>query len=304
MLSSGAFEQTARTGTALMRITAFRRQASLHCSSTTRGTAFLNHSSSFRALTTIMGDSQRPNKEDSSVPISAKLPPLLEGKQRLYLCRHGETDWNAAGKIQGGGYDLELNENGLIQAKIVADELSSIPLTVVASSHLRRAHQTADCIHCHHDGAKRVVLEGLGEMRFGSFEGLALRGPDCTNEITQSFQSLNNGMKLDASVAWPDGGESPAEVERRAKIAIQTILETHSTTLGSHVCIVAHGRTINILLASLLESDPRLFSKFHQQNCSINVLDVVCDNGTMSFEDILLNYHDHIDHPTTHPTIT
>jgi broad specificity phosphatase PhoE len=153
----------------------------------------------------------------------------------------------------------------------------------------------------------RVELEGLGEMRFGSFEGVALKGPDCTKEITQSFQALNNGMKVDANVAWPDGGESPAQVERRAQNALQTVLETHSTTLGSHVCIVAHGRTISFLLASLLESDVRLFWKFHQRNCSINVLDVVCDeNGIMSFEGVLLNYHDHIDHPAnfTSPTIT
>jgi broad specificity phosphatase PhoE len=157
-----------------------------------------------------------------------------------------------------------LNENGLIQARIVADELSSIPFSLIASSHLRRAQQTADCIsiaqcHQHNGGAMRVELQGLGEMRFGNFEGVALKGPDCTREITQSFQSLNNAMKLDATVAWPGvGGESPAQVERRAHSALMTILETthSSTTCGSlpspHVCIVAHGRTISCLLASLL----------------------------------------------------
>lgn len=99
---------------------------------------------------------------------------------RVYLVRHGETLWNARGKIQGGGYDVPLNENGREQARKAALALRDIPLDVVASSSLARASETADTVWEQHrrGGAKeplRIVDEGFNEMRFGEFEGFGYR---------------------------------------------------------------------------------------------------------------------------------
>jgi broad specificity phosphatase PhoE len=219
-------------------------------------------------------------------PLAEKLPPLPDRHQRIFLIRHGETDWNAEGKMQGGGFDIELNDAGKLQAEKVAKELTDIPFGVVASSHLVRAKATAAAILAQHETAKSMVLSGFGEMRFGTFEGLSLRGPLCTKEITQKFQRLNDEMKLDKQVCWPEG-ESIAEVETRARAALQEILDMGH----SYVCVVAHGRTNNILLASLLEGNGQFFFKFHQGNCCINVVDVD-PNG--NFKKQIIRFEEHI----------
>lgn len=68
-----------------------------------------------------------------------------QGWVRLYLCRHGETDWNLQSRIQGLT-DRPLNARGLQQASALGEFLSGVPLSVVGSSTLQRARQTADAI--------------------------------------------------------------------------------------------------------------------------------------------------------------
>ena len=211
--------------------------------------------------------------------------------------------------MQGGGFDLALNEAGHRQAALLAQEFADVPLGFLVSSHLQRARQTADALQARQPSSTRRLpdLEGLGEMRFGEFEGLALRGPHCTKEITERFQYYNDGMKRDKDVAWPGGGESLAQVEARAVGAVRRILQlvddkhkddtaesTQPQSSSDFIGIVAHGRTLNILLASLLgeERDARLFAKYRQRNCGVNVLDVSPDLEHTKC--LLLSYNDHI----------
>jgi broad specificity phosphatase PhoE len=229
-----------------------------------------------------------PSTAEHFIPLASKLPELKENCRRIYLIRHGETDFNAAGKLQGGGYDLPLNQNGKEQAATVAEELCAVPFGVIASSHLRRAQQTADYMHQQHPTAQRIVLAGFGEMRFGDFEGVNLRGEGACKETTQRYVQWNDRIKQDVTVPWPGGGESLAQVQERAVGALQTLLEDHPA--AHQVGIVAHGRTINIMLASMLRGDPRQFASFHQKNCCINVLDYDGDQ----FDSLVLSYDEHI----------
>ena len=73
----------------------------------------------------------------------SRLAPPAKGKTRLYLCRHGQTDWNAEKKIQGS-VDRELNELGERQALLIGEALKTVDITLVASSPLSRAFRTAD----------------------------------------------------------------------------------------------------------------------------------------------------------------
>ena len=278
-----------------MRITAFTLLFQLPAFSpfslSSRASSRLQ-SSAMGKLETLVVDSHH------GVPLANLLPPLLDGNRRIFLIRHGETDWNAEGKLQGGGFDIELNKNGTRQALQAAEELAPTSmgapsLGIVASSQLLRARYTADAIAAKHPSAQRVILAGLGEMRFGDFEGLALRGPECTKERMDRFLQINNAMKQDPNVRWPGkDGESLAEVEERSVSALNEILAMNEAANNQYIGVVAHGRTINIMLASLLEKDCRLFSKFRQRNCSINVLDV---SPSMEYKSLILNYNDHIE---------
>ena len=88
----------------------------------------------------------------------------------LLLVRHGETDWNAEGRLQGHT-DTPLNDYGRRQARTLADELAGEPIDAVYSSDLARARETAEIVGGRL-GLTVVVDPGLREKNWGSWEGL------------------------------------------------------------------------------------------------------------------------------------
>ena len=193
------------------------------------------------------------------------------------LVRHGETDWNQQGKMQGGGFDIELNDNGRKQAVFVADALQKITFGVVASSHLARASQTANMIHHSQQQEQQIAVErvsrtAFGEMRFGVFEGIAMRGPKSTIEWKSRYQQVNSQLLLDVTVPYPGGGESTLDVATRAMQGLHTLFADFPT--AQTICVVGHGRTNKILLAALLYDDILAIDEIQQDNTCINVLDM------------------------------
>ena len=88
---------------------------------------------------------------------------------RVFLVRHGETEWNAQRRIQGHT-DTALSARGVAQAECVAGRLADEPVAAVYSSDLRRAFQTAEAIASRH-GLRVVPEVGLREVSFGEWEG-------------------------------------------------------------------------------------------------------------------------------------
>ena len=89
---------------------------------------------------------------------------------KLYLIRHGQTDWNVAGKIQGC-HDIPLNATGKRQAEYLAEGMSRRPVTHIFSSPQKRALETAQAI-AGRQGVGVTALSGLREVEFGGWEGL------------------------------------------------------------------------------------------------------------------------------------
>ena len=91
----------------------------------------------------------------------------------IYFVRHGQTDWNKELKIQGQ-QDVELNEEGMAEAKKLSEKLSGVRFDVAFSSPLKRALKTAEAVY---DG--KIISDGrLAERGFGSLEGKRLEGDD------------------------------------------------------------------------------------------------------------------------------
>ena len=220
--------------------------------------------------TNVTSDSTTAIKNNRTDPppllLSTILPPLPEGSRRIYLVRHGETDWNKLGKIQGGGYDIPLNDNGRQQALTTALALEGIPLGVVASSHLSRAKETADILWHRHDATvqedKRVILEGLGEMRFGAFEGLSRQDQELDPALAERFKTISKELKRDLDKSFPGGGESTNDVKARAVEALYQILQDFPEE--QHIAIVSHGRTNKVLIASTALGDVAQYSTVKQ----------------------------------------
>jgi broad specificity phosphatase PhoE len=147
----------------------------------------------------------------------------------ILLARHGETDWNVERRVQGHT-DRPLNETGLGQARLLADELQDEPLEAIYSSDLVRAHETARVVAAR-KGLDVTVLPDLREKHFGTWEGLT------DEEIGRRFPEARLGH-------WGDA-ESHEAMSRRVLEALRRIAVAHP---DGQVLVVAHGGPLRAVL--------------------------------------------------------
>ena len=155
---------------------------------------------------------------------------------RVIAVRHGETDWNAAARIQGH-LDIALNDRGRAQAARLARSLAGESLDAVYASDLERAHATALAVA---QASDLVVMAdpGLRERGFGLFEGLTWA------EVEQRYpEQARRRRRRDADFG-PEGGETLAAFFERAVAAVGAIAERHR---GQHIAIVTHGGVLDAL---------------------------------------------------------
>lgn len=93
------------------------------------------------------------------------------GNSMVYVTRHGQTDWNLYGKVQGKA-DIELNSRGIEQAKETMAKLKGEAIDFIICSHLKRARQTAEILN----SEKNIPIifdERISERDFGEMEGMS-----------------------------------------------------------------------------------------------------------------------------------
>jgi broad specificity phosphatase PhoE len=199
---------------------------------------------------------------------------------KLFIVRHGETEWNEEGRIQGHS-NVCLSEVGRQQSRLLGRRLANIPIDVAYTSDLSRATETAHIIL----GKRDVVLhttEQLREYHKGIFEGLT------SAEIKDQYPELYDAFLVRDLEFAPPGGENTRQVSVRLASFISDI-----TTRGQNetVLIVGHGGSlraaIGLLLALPLEANWRLALA----NCSISVIDIYPDNAVLD----LYNDTSHLD---------
>lgn len=162
---------------------------------------------------------------------------------KLYLIRHGETDWNAKKKLQGHT-DTEINIVGEEQAHALANELQSLGIKHIVSSDLKRAAQTASIIV----SALNVPLhtdKRLRECNFGKYEGMSWNDIESEYNIKKSDYFTGENRPYDFSHV---GGEN-----REAVLLRQTTLlnELKKQFPKETILLVGHGTNLNTLLAAL-----------------------------------------------------
>lgn len=166
----------------------------------------------------------------------------------FYLFRHGETDWNLERRCQGHT-DIPLNETGLFQAESLAKKLVDIPLEVVVSSDLMRAHVTGQKV----SSFKNIPLlldSRLREMSYGVIEGLVyekameIHGHELWQRIA-SFKKENDHVK------FPEGETRAAARKRIEEALASLVLESDYKIIG----ISTHGGAIRNFIHSLLPED-------------------------------------------------
>jgi len=177
------------------------------------------------------------------------------GALRLYIARHGETDWNLEHRLQGWT-DRPLNETGRRQAVELADALKGIHLDAIYSSTLSRSRETARTVA----GSTMTVksLDGLRERNYGHYQG----GSDTAPEYLRRSNDWTDRL---------DDGESLNQLLARSRDGLAQIRREHPT---GNVLIVAHRITNQMLLRALLDITPEQTVKIVQDNDEVYLVEI------------------------------
>jgi len=157
---------------------------------------------------------------------------------RFCLVRHGETDWNAASRLQGHT-DIDLNAKGLAQAKQMARALKNINLQfdVLYTSDLQRAAKTAQAIEVLFK-TTAISNTALRERHLGALQGLTTdEAPVREPDLWKSHLSRNIEENL-------RDGESIRQFCDRIKTALEKIRLDHS---GKTILLVSHGGALDMM---------------------------------------------------------
>lgn len=199
----------------------------------------------------------------------------------IYLIRHGKTEWNIEGRLQGS-QNSNLVEEGIEGAKMTGQALQNIPFTACYSSLQKRAQDTADYIignraipHFHH--------RGLNEFDFGLWEGRK------SVELAEHPEYKLLRTKPAEYQATESQGEVIEQLYQRATQAFNEIVQRHQD--GENILIVSHGMTLTLLTAVLKGLPWQEFrnQEKHQfvMNTAINIVEI--ENGKsclVKFNDI------------------
>ncbi|HZP92183.1 MAG TPA: histidine phosphatase family protein [Burkholderiales bacterium] len=152
----------------------------------------------------------------------------------LILVRHGETAWNAEGRIQGH-LDSPLNDEGLAQALLLGERLGQEHFDHFYSSDLGRALQTAQPI-ADRSGKRPTTDSRLRERNLGAFQGLT--GPECEERFPEDYARFH---RRDPDHVVP-GGESIRQVYARISAWLEELPRRHA---GGRILAVTHGGVLD-----------------------------------------------------------
>lgn len=188
--------------------------------------------------------------------------------QRIYLVRHGETDFNVQHRWQGH-LQTPLNENGQAQVAALGEYFKTIAVDEIISSDLIRAHDTAHAIA---EAKGMTIVDDVRwrEFSLGAFEG---RTRDELLELMpEAVEQWNNSSDF-----APEGGESRNQTQVKAYSAW---LDVSSRDDIETALVVSHGGTLRMVMKAIFADDMEKIrhQKLHFSNTSITILEKSGEN--------------------------
>ncbi|MBA3029990.1 MAG: histidine phosphatase family protein [Desulfobacteraceae bacterium] len=184
---------------------------------------------------------------------------------RIFLARHGQTEWNRSGRFQGRS-DVPLNDEGKEQVRALGLALKSTPFTAIYTSPLSRAMETAERIGAWYPEIPIIKEEGFVEMELADFDGMEAR----------KWMSDH----ADFAKAWRDnpgcvrmpgpGGECLEDVQARALTALERISQSHPA--GSTLLICSHNFVILSILCKAKGISLDKFRELKQDTAAFSVI--------------------------------
>ncbi|KAA3664305.1 MAG: histidine phosphatase family protein [Chloroflexi bacterium] len=199
----------------------------------------------------------------------------------ILLIRHGQTDWNLEGRMQGHE-DIPLNKTGEQQAQALAKRLATWPIQAIYTSDLQRSLKTAVTIG-NTIGIKPIINPVWRERDLGALSGLTR-----TEARTQFPKALNhrNHTKI-----HPPNGEDHQTLQNRGLTAFRQIAATHPDQM---VAVVSHGGLLHVLVAHLIGLPGGEYGRFTiRGNTGLTIAElhgddtvVTCINDTSHLENL------------------
>ncbi|HCX77730.1 MAG TPA: histidine phosphatase family protein, partial [Algoriphagus sp.] len=187
-------------------------------------------------------------------------------RKKIYLVRHGQTDFNLRGVVQGSGIDAPINDTGRAQAKAFFEAYQNIAFDQVYHTALIRTRQSIESFIS--KGIPTTALPELNEISWGDYEGTPM-----TPEEGEYYKHMLHQWQmgnLDYAIA---GGESPNVVAERMRKGIQKILEGP----GETILVCMHGRAMRIFLSLIFNYDLRYMDQFEHSNLCLYLLEQLSD---------------------------
>lgn len=192
--------------------------------------------------------------------------------KELFIVRHGQTDYNKSGIVQGRGINSSLNAKGRKQGKALFEYYKDYGFNAVYASALVRTHETIAPFEAL--GYEIQKSSNLDEIDWGKHEGK--KG---TPASKLEYAHLNNSWNNGNYHARIEGGESPFEVQKRLKTFFD---ELHQQS-HEKVLVCTHGRTSRILLCMLLEWELSKMADFVHRNTGVAKLVAAGDKYELAF---------------------
>ncbi|MCS6916231.1 MAG: histidine phosphatase family protein [Chitinophagales bacterium] len=200
-------------------------------------------------------------------------------EKEIFLVRHGETDYNRSGMVQGRGVDPPLNAEGIRQSQLFFRRYGSLRFDAVFTSSLLRSRQSMEPFI--RQGITWHTSSDLDEISWGVFEGKPAAEP-----FRSAYRQLLAAWKQGQFEAAAPQGESPLQVQQRME-------QFRKVLIGSpyqRVLVCTHGRAMRILLSVWLGTGLERMDDFPHHNFTLYVL---CYDGHR-FQLRLFNNRDHL----------
>ena len=176
----------------------------------------------------------------------------------IFIVRHGETDLNKQGIVQGSGVDASLNDFGRRQAKAFFDFYQKEAFETVITSTLVRTHQTMEPFI--ETGLPWMQIPEINEISWGSHEGKS-----STPEMRKEYRRMVDSWKKGDFSANLGGGESAQDLADRLQVFIDHLLQRPEQKL----LVCSHGRAMRCLMCLLAGRPLQHMEQFHHHNTGL-----------------------------------
>lgn len=180
-------------------------------------------------------------------------------KKTLYIIRHGETDLNKRGVVQGRGMDTDLNDHGREQAEAFYQAYKDVKFDRIYTSTLKRTHQTVKKFI--DNNIPWTQFAGLDELGWGIYEGM-----ESTHQIKSEFVGILEKWNSGELHHKFDRGESPLEVRERQLAVLEKLIEKNE---DQQILICMHGRALRLFLCLLTDKPLTEMDSFPHANTTL-----------------------------------